>query len=158
MNKSGKPTMPSASPMPEKPSEGQQQKLLEPTIQKSELEKFIAGFGYAFRGLWYAIRTQRNMRFHVVVAIIVILAGILFRVSAVEFAMLFVAITGVFIAEMFNTVIELCVDLASPNYHPLAKIAKDVAAGAVLLSAILSVIIGLFVLGPHLWALLSRYL
>ena len=157
MSKSGKPTMPSASPMTEEPSEGQQL-LQEPPVQKSELEKFIAGFGYAFRGLWYAIRTQRNMRFHIVVAILVILAGLFLRVSAVEFAMLFVAITGVFIAEMFNTVIELCVDLASPDYHPLAKIAKDVAAGAVLLSAILSVIIGLFVLGPHLWALLSRYL
>lgn len=114
------------------------------------------GFKYAFRGLWYTLRTQRNMRFHVVVALLVIAAGIFFRVSTVEFAMLFVAITGVFIAEMFNTVIELCVDLASPNYHQLAKIAKDVAAGAVLLSAILSVIIGLFVLGPHLWALLAH--
>ncbi|HCI79698.1 MAG TPA: diacylglycerol kinase [Ktedonobacter sp.] len=144
--------------MPKESSEGQQQNHLEPPVQNSEWKKFIAGFGYAFRGLWYAIRTQRNMRFHVVVAVLVILAGIFFRVSTVEFAMLFVAITSVFIAEMFNTVIELCVDLASPNYHPLAKIAKDVAAGAVLLSAILSVIIGLFVLGPHLWALLSHYL
>jgi diacylglycerol kinase len=57
---------------------------------------------------------------------------------------------------MFNTVIELCVDLASPEYNPLAKIAKDVAAGAVLLSAMLAVVIGLFVLGPHLWALVFR--
>ncbi|GAC1680934.1 MAG: hypothetical protein NVS9B9_02440 [Ktedonobacteraceae bacterium] len=72
--------------------------------------------------------------------------------------MIFVAITGVFVAEMFNTVIEICVDLASPTYHPLAKTAKDVAAGAVLLNAILSVVIGLFVLGPHVWMFLVRYL
>jgi len=121
---------------------------------KSEWSKFIAGFGHAFRGLWYALRTQRNARVHVCVAILAILLGIVLHISAVEFAMVFVAITGVFIAEMFNTVFELCVDLASPEYHPHAKIAKDVAAGAVLLSAMLSVVIGLFVFGPHLWELL----
>ena len=121
--------------------------------QKSEWTKFIAGFGHAFRGLWYALRTQRNTRVHVSFAILAILLGIVLHISAVEFAMVFVAITGVFIAEMFNTVFELCVDLASPDYHPMAKIAKDVAAGAVLLSAMLAVVIGLFVFGPHLWGL-----
>ena len=125
---------------------------------KSEWAKFIAGFGYAFHGLWYALRTQRNARVHIAVAILAILVSIFFHISTVEFAMIFVAITGVFVAEMFNTVIEICVDLASPTYHPLAKIAKDVAAGAVLLNAMLSVVIGLFVLGPHVWAFLVRYL
>ncbi len=124
--------------------------------QDSEWVKFIAGFGHAFRGLWYALRTQRNARVHVSIAILAILLGILLHISAVEFAMVFVAITGVFIAEMFNTVFELCIDLASPGYHPLAKTAKDVAAGAVLLSAMLSVVIGLFVFGPHLWLLIRR--
>lgn len=122
--------------------------------ERSELAKFIAGFGYAFAGLWYALRTQRNARVHLVVAILVTIAGILLRVSALEFALLYVAIAGVFIAEMFNTVFEICVDLAKPEYHPLARIAKDVAAGAVLLSALLSVVIGLFVLGPHVWVVL----
>ena len=124
--------------------------------QKSEWGKFIAGFGYAFSGLWYALRTQRNVRVHVTIAILAIVLGIVLHISAVEFAMIFVAITGVFIAEMFNTVFELCVTLASPDYHPLAKIAKDVAAGAVLLSAMLAVVIGMFVFGPHLWGLISR--
>jgi diacylglycerol kinase len=119
-----------------------------------EWAKFIAGFGYAFRGLWYALRTQRNARVHVFIAILAILLGIVLHISAVEFALVFVAITGVFIAEMFNTVFELCIDLVSPDHHPLAKIAKDVAAGAVLLSALLSIVIGLFVFGPHLWVLL----
>jgi len=126
-------------------------------IQKSEWAKFIAGFGFAFSGLWYALRTQRNARVHILLAALAVLLGILLHISAVEFALIFVAITGVFIAEMFNTVFELCVDLASPEYHPLAKIAKDVSAGAVLLSAMLSIVIALFVYGPHLWVLFSRY-
>lgn len=127
-----------------------------PEPRKSSWAKFIMGFRYAFAGLWYALRTQRNMRVHVLIALIAIILGIILRISAVEFALVFVAITGVFIAEMFNTVIELCVDLASPDYHPLAKIAKDVSAGAVLLSAMLSVVIGLFVFIPHLWVLVFK--
>ena len=131
--------------MPEKP-------------EQSAFAKFIAGFGYAFAGLWYALRTQRNMRVHLTMAILVTLLGVLLHISALEFAMLYVAITGVFIAEMFNTVIEICVDLAKPEYHPLARTAKDVAAGAVLLSAMVAVVIGVFVLGPHLWTLLGNSL
>jgi diacylglycerol kinase len=122
-------------------------------LPQSDLAKFFAGFKYALNGLWYALRTQRNARVHVSIAILAILAGIVLHISAVEFAMVFVAITGVFITEMFNTVFELCIDIASPDYHPLAKIAKDVAAGAVLLSAMLAVVIGLFVFVPHIWYL-----
>lgn len=130
-------------PEPEKPTQG-------------EFAKFIAGFGYAFAGLWYALRTQRNARVHLAMAILVTLAGVLLHVSPVEFAILYVAIAGVFIAEMFNTVCEICVDLAKPDYHPLAKIAKDVAAGAVLLSAMLAVVIGVFIFGPHIWELFKK--
>src|SRR5260370_35870020 len=125
--------------------------------KRGELAKFIASFGYAFHGLWYALRTQRNMRVHLAAAIIITIAGIFLHVSAVEFAMLYVAIAGVMIAEMFNTVFEICVNLAKPEYHPLAGIAKDVAAGAVLLSALLAVVIGVFVFGPHLWALIRGF-
>lgn len=127
-----------------------------PLPQKHGWAKFIAGFGYAFQGLWYSLRTQINMQVHLAIAVLAIALGIVLRVSAVEFAMIFVAIAGVLIAEMFNTVIELCIDLASPEYHPLAKIAKDVSAGAVLVSAILAIVIALFVFGPHLWALLAK--
>jgi diacylglycerol kinase len=138
-----RPTLPTTSTEP-----------TEPTV--SAWAKFIRGFHFAFSGLWYAIRTQRNMRIHLLIALLAIIAGILLHISAVEFAMVFVAITAVFIAEMFNTVFELTIDLASPEYHPLAKIAKDVAAGAVLLSAILSIVIGLFVFIPHLLALFVK--
>jgi diacylglycerol kinase len=122
--------------------------------QRKGLAKFMAGFGFAFSGLEYAVRTQLNMKVHITIAIIAVALGIVLHISAVEFALIFVAIAGVLIAEMFNTVIELCVDLASPSYHPLAKTAKDVAAGAVLLSALMAIIIALFVFGPHLWAFL----
>ncbi len=124
--------------------------------QKSEWDKFIASFGYAFSGLFYALRTQRNARVHVAAAILAIVSGIFLHLSMLEFALIFIVIAGVFIAEMFNTVLEICVDLASPEYHPLAKVAKDVAAGAVLLSAILAVIIALLIFGPHLWIWLAR--
>ena len=128
-----------------------------PTLpRRNRLAKFIAGFGFALNGLWHAIRTQINMKVHITIAIIAIVPGIILHISAVEFALIFLAIAGVLIAEMFNTVIELCIDLASPSYHPLAKTAKDVAAGAVLLSAIMAIIIALFVFGPHLWALIKR--
>jgi diacylglycerol kinase len=119
---------------------------------------FLRSFVYAGRGLWHTISTQRNMRVHVAIAVLAIALGIALRISAVEFAMVFVAIIGVLIAEMFNTVTEAVVDLATQQYHPLARVAKDVAAGAVLLSAILAVVVGLFVYLPHLWPLLLRAL
>jgi diacylglycerol kinase len=117
---------------------------------------FFRSFFYAGRGLWYALRTQRNARVHVAFAVAAVALGVALRITPVEFAMIFVAITSVFIAEMFNTVAEACVDLATEEYHPLARIAKDVAAGAVLLSALLAVVIGLFVFIPHLWPLLAH--
>jgi diacylglycerol kinase len=123
-------------------------------VDSSGWAAFIASFGYAFAGLWYVLRTQRNARVHAAVAPLAVMAGIVLRISAVEFAITFVAISGVFVTEMFNTALEACVDLASPQPHPLAKVAKDVAAGAVLVSAMLAVIIGLCIFGPHLWRLL----
>jgi diacylglycerol kinase len=124
--------------------------------RSTEWGKFIAGFAYAFQGLGYAFRTQRNIRVHATIGIVAIILGLVLRISALEFAMIFIAITTVFSAEMFNTVIELSIDLSTPEYHPLAKTAKDVAAGAVLFSAFLAIIIGLFVFGPHLWTLISK--
>lgn len=125
---------------------------------RGSLAAFLMGFVHAAHGLVYAVRTQRNARVHAFLGICAITLGIVLRISPVEFAMVFVAITGVFIAEMFNTVAEACVDLITDQYHPLARIAKDVAAGAVLLNAILSVAIGLFVFVPHLWPILLAWL
>ncbi len=148
MNHTSEPPVPPVSP------ESHVSPLPHRSLDKSEWAKFVAGFGYAFSGLWYALRTQRNARVHAFIAFLAIITGIMLHISAVEFAIVFIAITSVFIAEMFNTVIEICVDLASPGYHHLAKTAKDVSAGAVLTSAILAIIIGLCIFGPPLWALL----
>ena len=125
----------------------------DPSDHSTERAEFLRSFVYAWHGLVYAIRTQRNARVHAVIGAGAIALGLILHISPVEFAMIFVAITLVFIAEMFNTVAEACVDLVTREYHPLAKIAKDVAAGAVLLNAILSVVIGALVFGPHLLAL-----
>jgi diacylglycerol kinase len=128
-----------------------------PQIPATGFTSFFRSFLYAFQGVQHTVRTQRNMRVHLVIAVLAIAAGIWLRLSPVEFAMIFIAITSVVISEMFNTVAEAVVDLATKEYHPLAKIAKDVAAGAVLLNAVLSVIIGLLIFGPHLLALLMHH-
>jgi diacylglycerol kinase len=123
---------------------------------RSAFMKFLISFRYAARGLWFTSRTQRNMRIQLGAAVLVIVAGLLLHISAIDFAILTLAISGVLVTEMFNTACELCVDLAQPNYHPLAGAAKDVAAGAVLLSAIMAVVVGLLVLGPPLWRVLFQ--
>lgn len=129
------------------------QAVKQPVVQPARAT-FLRSFVYAFAGVRYAVRTQRNARVHLLIAILAIGAGLWLRISPVEWALVFVAITGVFIAEMFNTVAEACVDLATQEFHPLAKVAKDVAAGTVLLNAFLSIVIGLFVFGPHLLPML----
>jgi|SRR5579859_576282 len=130
----------------------------QPGIPRPSRAAFLQSFVYAFDGVRYAVRTQRNGRVHLAIAMFAIAMGLWLGISPIEWALVFVAITGVFIAEMINTVVEACVDLATQKYHPLAKIAKDVAAGAVLLNAILSIIIGLFVFGPHLFPMIGRLL
>jgi diacylglycerol kinase len=129
-----------------------------PPTSRGEVIAFLNSFVYAWHGLVYAVRTQRNARVHMILGSAAIILGLLLRISPLEFAMLFVAITLVFIAEMFNTVAEACIDLVTTEYHPLARIAKDVAAGAVLLNAMLSVVIGVLVFTPHLLALIPAAL
>jgi diacylglycerol kinase (ATP) len=112
----------------------------------------IDSFRHAFAGLWYAFRTQRNTRIHLIITAGVIALGLWLGLSCTQWAVLVLTIGFVLVSEMLNTVAESLVDLVSPEYHPQAKIVKDVTAGAVLLGAIISVIVGLLVLGPPLWA------
>jgi diacylglycerol kinase (ATP) len=107
-------------------------------------------FEHAYRGLIYAVRTQRNMRIHVIVAALVLVAGLLVGVSKVELAVLVLVILLVFITEMFNTALEFAVDLVTKEYHPLAKLAKDVSAGAVLVSSGGAVLVGYLLLADNL--------
>lgn len=115
-------------------------------------------FRVAFSGLWYALRTQRNMRVHLGVAGIVTIMGLWLRLPADQWAMLVLTSGLVLVTEMTNTVIEKLVDLVCPDYHPAAKIVKDVMAGAVVLATIVAVGIGLLILGPPLWYKLTACL
>ena len=108
----------------------------------------IESFRYAFGGLGYCFRTQRNFRIHIAAAFLAGLLGALLRLSITEWAVLTLLVVMVIAAEMVNTMVEALVDLVTTEYHPLAKVAKDVAAGVVLLTAIGSVVVGLLIYGP----------
>jgi diacylglycerol kinase (ATP) len=107
-------------------------------------------FEHAYRGMIYAVRTQRNMRFHVVVAVLVLVGSLLVGVRKLELAVLVLTILLVFVTELFNTAMEFVVDLATREYHPLAKLAKDVSAGAVLVSSVGALLVGYLVLADDL--------
>ena len=110
----------------------------------------LFSFKYAFSGLRYVVHSQRNAWIHAAITIGVLILAVLLKISLVEWGILLLAIGLVWTAEIFNTALEALVDLASPNTHPLAKIAKDTSAAAVLFSAIISVLIGLVILLPPL--------
>ena len=112
-----------------------------------DVRKFIKSFGYAIEGIGTAMREQ-NFRFHLLSAVIVVIAGFFTGLSITEWIIIVLVITLVIAAEMFNTAIERVVNLASPDYHPLAKQAKDVAAASVLVFATCSVIIGILIFLP----------
>jgi rRNA maturation RNase YbeY len=113
----------------------------------------LASFCNAFAGLAHFLRTQRNGRIHIVIGLLAVALGALLRLSLPEWAILALTIGFVLVAEMFNSVAEAAVDAVTLEYHPLAKAAKDVAAGAVVLAAVIAVIVGLVLFGPRLWAL-----
>ena len=107
-----------------------------------QFKKMVDSFNNAINGIINTVRTERNMKIHLVVAILVLIACFFFDISRVEFLILVITITMVMSAEVFNTAIEAVVDMSTNYYHPLAKIAKNAAAGAVLITAINAVIIG----------------
>jgi diacylglycerol kinase (ATP) len=107
-----------------------------------KVRKLIDSFNYAIDGIIHAVRTQRNMRIHMIAALLVLTACFFYDLSKFEILLLTVTITMVIVAEMFNTAIECSIDLAANYYHPLAKTAKNTAAGAVLITAINAVVVG----------------
>lgn len=114
------------------------------------LTKLIHSFRYALEGLKYTLVTQRNMRIHFLTALGVLLLSLYLPLRKTDVLLLFIAIALVVVAELFNTVVEVVVDMITKEYHPLAKVAKDVAAGAVLLSAGLAVVVGASIFYPYL--------
>ena len=105
----------------------------------------IESFNYAFEGIIHVLRTQRNMRIHFAIAVIVLVAGLAVDVSRLELIALLLAIAFVLIAEMLNTALEAAIDVATTSFDPMAKLAKDIAAGAVLISAVNAVAVGYLV-------------
>lgn len=110
----------------------------------------IRSFGYAFRGVWTMLRSQRNAWIHALATGGVVAAGFALRISADDWKWLVLAMGTVWGAEALNTALELLADAAKPEFHPLVEKAKDVAAGAVLLSAVGAVLVGLLVFVPAL--------
>jgi diacylglycerol kinase (ATP) len=108
-------------------------------------------FRNAFSGWEYALRTQPNTWIHTAFSLAVLIVCAWLRLPPRDFAIIIVTIALVWAAELINTAIEAAIDLASPNQNPLAKAGKDAAAGAVLVTAVGAVLIGLLILGPPLW-------
>ena len=105
----------------------------------------IETFNYAFQGVVHALRTHRNMRVHVAIAAAVLIAAIVLGVSKLELIALLISITFVLVAEMINTAIESAIDVATTSFDPMAKLAKDIAAGAVLIAAVNAIAVGYLV-------------
>lgn len=116
--------------------------------------KFFRGFVYAFNGIAVAIKEQLNLKIHLLVLAVVSASGIYFQLTAIEWAVLFLVFGLVLVAEMLNTAIEYLVDFISPEMHHQAGKIKDVAAGAVLISAIIAATVGLLIFGNRLLNLL----
>jgi diacylglycerol kinase len=118
-----------------------------------KLFAFLRSFKFAFEGIAHTFRTQRNFKVHCGITVLVVGMGLALGIGPSEWAILAVTIALVFQAELVNTALEALVDKVSPEFHPLAKVAKDCAAGAVLVTALGAVVVGVLVLGVRVWAL-----
>lgn len=116
--------------------------------------RLINSFQWALCGIGHTIRTQLNMKIHLLAAVLVTAVSLFLRIPPAELAVLAVTIFMVLVAEMFNTALETVVDLVSPEQHRMAKIAKDVAAGAVLVTALNSLVVAYLLIWPRLDGLL----
>lgn len=114
------------------------------------MSKLLKGFAYAFSGIWYCIRTQRNMQIHVTVALLVVILGAIVSLTWLEWIIVVLVIGAVMSLELVNTALETAIDRFSTERHPLAKIAKDTAAGAVLVMAIAAAVVGIIIFMPKL--------
>lgn len=102
---------------------------------------FIKSFNYAVQGIISSITTERNMKFHYLAAIGVIVFSLFFNLSRIEFMLMIFAVTFVVVMELFNTAIERTIDLITQEYHPVAKLVKDISAGAVLIASLNAVVV-----------------
>ena len=119
------------------------------------MQKFFRSRAYSFQnaiaGCWYVMHTQKNAWIHALATVLVVLLAIWLQLSLQSWSILLLAMGLVWMAECFNTALEALIDLSSPQFHPLAKIGKDVGAGAVLVSAFFAALVGFIIMGPPLW-------
>lgn len=125
------------------------------TILRNFIVSRFNSFKFAFKGWAYVLRTQKNAWIHLAATTLVIAVGVWLGISRYEWAIILLVIGIVWIAEFLNTALESILDIASPERHPLARIAKDVGAAAVLIAAVVAIAVGLIILGPPLLAKLG---
>lgn len=118
--------------------------------KKRGLKRMFNSFKYSFEGLKYAYKFEQSMTIHIVIAIIVAILGIVFKLDKIEWIFCFLFFGLVMATELINTSIEAVVDLVSPTIHPLAKIAKDTASAAVFVFSLAAAITGLFIFIPKI--------
>ncbi len=118
--------------------------------------RFTDSVNCAIEGILYTVKSQRHMRNHFLAALAILAAVLFLRVTSLEFTLLAISVSFVLFAELMNTAIEICVDMVSPEFHPLAKTAKDVAAGAVLMAAIGASIMGYIILSRYFFPVLKE--
>jgi len=121
-------------------------------LKKSEWKRFYKSFQYAWNGIVLTFKSERNFQIHVAISFIMFIIGSVLSFSKTEWIIILFLIGGMLALELINTAIEHVVDMITSEYHPQAKAAKDAAAGAVLVYAILSVIIGMMIVSNHLFA------
>ena len=124
-------------------------------MKKTGKNPLYKSFGYAFEGIFAGIRGERNMKIHCFAAVCVIMAGVLFHISVTEWCICLVLFGLILSLELVNTAIEAVVDLVTEDKKPLAKLAKDTAAGAVLIAAVMAAMAGLLIFVPKLVSLLK---
>lgn len=112
------------------------------------LLRFAHSVGWAVNGIIYALRTQRHMQVHLTATVGVVALGLWFDISSIQWLFVVFAVSLVWVTELLNTGIEAVVDLCTQEYHPLAKVAKDAAAGAVLVAAINALVVAVMVFFP----------
>jgi len=111
----------------------------------------VRSFAFAIEGIVHSLKYERNIKIHLAVALAVIILGVLYNVSSFEWLLIIFAIGGMISFELMNTAVERVVDLVTSERHPLAKQAKDIAAGAVLIYAVMSVMIGCIIFLPKMF-------
>ncbi|MFC4320819.1 diacylglycerol kinase family protein [Litchfieldia salsa] len=117
---------------------------------KNEWSRLINSFGFALNGLKNAIMKERNLQIHISVAVLVVILGAFFQLSYSDWALLVIVIGGMFTLELVNTSIERLVDLVTMEFHPLAKLAKDISAAAVFVFSLTAVVVGFLIFYPYM--------